>query len=145
MHSAGAGFDLSGTIGQPDAGAMSGGTFELSGGFWFALVPGDCIDDGGVRLSDHGTFRTCLSGPGAPGMRSVAFFQTGFAKTTLRGRKVRKSFAFPPSRRIHAARWGKDAGRLAKRVQPASAGGVNAALGTCGDGFAPGIGLNPPW
>ena len=27
-------FELSGTIGQPDAGYMSGGDFELTGGFW---------------------------------------------------------------------------------------------------------------
>src|SRR6266568_4548377 len=27
-------FALSGTIGQPDAGHMSGGTFTLDGGFW---------------------------------------------------------------------------------------------------------------
>jgi hypothetical protein len=27
-------FAVSGTIGQPDAGAMSGGTFHLPGGFW---------------------------------------------------------------------------------------------------------------
>jgi hypothetical protein len=27
-------YSLSGTIGQPDAGVMSGGNFELQGGFW---------------------------------------------------------------------------------------------------------------
>jgi hypothetical protein len=32
--SAGGGFTVSGTIGQPDAGAMSGGNFSVSGGFW---------------------------------------------------------------------------------------------------------------
>ena len=33
--SAGGGFSLNGTIGQPDAGApMSGGAFTISGGFW---------------------------------------------------------------------------------------------------------------
>ncbi|MCG3132019.1 MAG: hypothetical protein FLDDKLPJ_02829 [Phycisphaerae bacterium] len=37
MRTAGGGFELSGTIGQPDAGPatpMTGGGFELSGGFW---------------------------------------------------------------------------------------------------------------
>jgi len=34
MWSAGGGFTLGGTIGQPDAGVLSGGTFTLSGGFW---------------------------------------------------------------------------------------------------------------
>jgi len=32
--SSGGGFGLSGTIGQPDAGRMSGGEYELVGGFW---------------------------------------------------------------------------------------------------------------
>ncbi len=32
--STGGGFSLSGTIGQPDAGVMSGGNFTLVGGFW---------------------------------------------------------------------------------------------------------------
>ncbi|UCC31662.1 MAG: hypothetical protein JSU86_05160, partial [Phycisphaerales bacterium] len=35
MRSTGGDFELSGTIGQPDAGTLSGGDFELSGGFWF--------------------------------------------------------------------------------------------------------------
>ena len=37
MRSADGDFELSGTIGQPDAGFMlsSEGVFELSGGFWF--------------------------------------------------------------------------------------------------------------
>lgn len=34
MRSTGDDFELSGTIGQPDAGKMSGGAFELTGGFW---------------------------------------------------------------------------------------------------------------
>jgi hypothetical protein len=34
-------FTVSGTLGQPDAGAMSGGTFALEGGFWgvIAAIP----------------------------------------------------------------------------------------------------------
>lgn len=32
--SSGSNFTLSGTIGQPDAGVMSGGTYAISGGFW---------------------------------------------------------------------------------------------------------------
>ena len=39
------GFDLSGTIGQPDAGpVMTGDGFELVGGFW-AGVPEPCLGD----------------------------------------------------------------------------------------------------
>jgi len=30
-------YSMSGTIGQPDAGAMSGGNYSLSGGFWGAI------------------------------------------------------------------------------------------------------------
>ena len=32
--SAGADYAVSGAIGQPDAGSMSGGQYELNGGFW---------------------------------------------------------------------------------------------------------------
>jgi len=35
--SAGGGFSLSGTIGQPDAGTMNGGDYSLVGGFWGIL------------------------------------------------------------------------------------------------------------
>ncbi len=34
VHAEGGGYELSGTIGQPDAGRMAGGSFELTGGFW---------------------------------------------------------------------------------------------------------------
>ena len=40
MFASGGDFELSGTIGQPDAGAMIGGEFELVGGFW-AIAGGD--------------------------------------------------------------------------------------------------------
>ncbi len=43
MRSAGEGYELSGSIGQPDAGTMSGGDFELAGGFW----PGASSGGGG--------------------------------------------------------------------------------------------------
>lgn len=63
MQSMGGDFELSGTIGQPDAGVMVGDDFELSGGFWFALSPTDCNDDGSVNLFDHETFIACMDGP----------------------------------------------------------------------------------
>ncbi len=56
--------ELSGTIGQPDAGEMAGGGFTLTGGFWFPVVAGDCNVDGGVNLFDYGDFSPCLTGPG---------------------------------------------------------------------------------
>src|SRR3989442_3601084 len=36
--SSGGGFTLSGTIGQPDAGTLSGGNYTLQGGFWPGIV-----------------------------------------------------------------------------------------------------------
>jgi hypothetical protein len=63
MRSVGGEFELSGTIGQPDAGSMSGGGFELNGGFWFPLAQADCNEDGGVNLVDYDAFEACLSGP----------------------------------------------------------------------------------
>ena len=58
--SSGAGFTLGGTIGQPDAGAMSGGAYTLSGGFWFTgqspcTLEADLDSDGDVDLSDLAT------------------------------------------------------------------------------------------
>ncbi|HRP61935.1 MAG TPA: hypothetical protein PK400_01430 [Phycisphaerales bacterium] len=57
--STGASFELSGTIGQPDAGVMSGGGFELAGGFWAgagtATTPaclGDLNNSGAVDVQD---------------------------------------------------------------------------------------------
>ena len=68
MRSTGGDFELSGTIGQSDAGpgvlGMSGGDFTLTGGFWFALDPGDCNEDGGVNLFDFDVLEVCISGPG---------------------------------------------------------------------------------
>ncbi len=63
MRSTGGSFELSGTIGQPDAGAMTGGAFELTGGFWFEIPLGDCQDDGDVDLFDYDLFPSCLTGP----------------------------------------------------------------------------------
>ncbi|MHC4695328.1 MAG: hypothetical protein ACYTFA_01145 [Planctomycetota bacterium] len=63
MFSSGGDFELSGTIGQPDAGVMEGGGFTLSGGFWFEEPPGDCNSSGGVNLLDYDDLESCLSGP----------------------------------------------------------------------------------
>ena len=61
-------WELSGTIGQPDAGSMTGGRWELAGGFWpgavRASVPYDSDEDGDVDLHDHFYFFDCLNGPG---------------------------------------------------------------------------------
>ena len=63
MFSVGGDFELSGTIGQPDAGVMEGDGFTLTGGFWFAEPPDDCNSDGWVDLIDYDDFDACLSGP----------------------------------------------------------------------------------
>jgi hypothetical protein len=34
MYSIGGGYELAGTIGQPDAGVLTGGGYTLGGGFW---------------------------------------------------------------------------------------------------------------
>jgi len=68
--SVGGDFVLSGTIGQPDAGAtaLTGGDFALVGGFRTGAVaetqvPGDFDDDGDVDLDDYDIVEGCLVGP----------------------------------------------------------------------------------
>ncbi|MHC5109223.1 MAG: hypothetical protein ACYTHJ_05030 [Planctomycetota bacterium] len=63
-RSAGGFFELSGTAGQPDAAALSGGRFSMAGGFWFGQAATDCNTDGGVDQFDYAAFEACLSGPG---------------------------------------------------------------------------------
>jgi hypothetical protein len=63
MFISGGDFELSRTIGQPDAGALSGGDFTIWGGFWFPQVPADCNIDGGIDLYDYAAFEACMSGP----------------------------------------------------------------------------------
>jgi hypothetical protein len=64
MFSTGGDFEVSGTIGQPEASALAGGGFVLTGGFWFAIPPDDCNTDGTVNLYDYVDCESCLSGPG---------------------------------------------------------------------------------
>ena len=64
MFSADGNIELSGTIGQPDAGIMEGEGFTLIGGFWFREPLDDCNSDGWVDLLDYDDFDECLSGPG---------------------------------------------------------------------------------
>jgi len=64
MRTTGGAFELSGTIGQPDAGQIQeGGAFELTGGFWFRVDPGDCNDDSCTNLFDYKDFEGCMVGP----------------------------------------------------------------------------------
>ncbi|UCG17415.1 MAG: hypothetical protein JSV19_05170 [Phycisphaerales bacterium] len=64
MSSTGGQYESSGTVGQHDAGEMTGGTYSLTGGFWFAQVPGDCDGDGDVDVDDFVELEACLLGPG---------------------------------------------------------------------------------
>lgn len=52
MFCTGGSFELSGTIGQPDAGYLSGGSFQLTGGFWPCFLHGDLDGDSDVDLAD---------------------------------------------------------------------------------------------
>ena len=66
MFTAGGQFTLSGTIGQPDAGGMSGGNFTLIGGFWPGAtgeVRGDMNCDGLINNFDIDAFVLALTSP----------------------------------------------------------------------------------
>ena len=78
--SAGGGYEVSGTVGQPDAsaaGAMSGGNYALTGGFWGVALPActmfvtpDFDQDCDVDGDDYIAFAVCSLGPAimlAPG------------------------------------------------------------------------------
>jgi hypothetical protein len=59
--STGGALKLSGTIGQPDAGVMSGGGYEIGGGFWPGAAKTcqpDCNSDGLLTVADFGCFQT---------------------------------------------------------------------------------------
>lgn len=73
LFSTGGNFELSGTIGQPDAGpgstGMSGGNFELYGGFWNPIVAIFCDGDlNGDRIVDIQDLAIVLSNYGQPGV-----------------------------------------------------------------------------
>jgi len=71
MWTTGGDFELSGTAAQPDASlvVMTGGGFEVSGGFWPGAlgvgppVPGDCDGDHRVDFDDFEIFGACMAGP----------------------------------------------------------------------------------
>ncbi len=73
MFTSGGNFELSGTIGQPDAGAMTGGDFELVGGFWAGAGgdsppcdPCDMNCDGVINAFDIEPFLDLLFGGPVP-------------------------------------------------------------------------------
>lgn len=74
--STGGGYELSGTIGQPDASAadaLTGGGYTLTGGFWPGAVPAcgtfvaaDFDRDCDVDAADFARFVVCDTGPSVP-------------------------------------------------------------------------------
>lgn len=69
----GGGYNLSGTIGQPDAGlaTLSGDGYQVQGGFWPGVlcpvrIPGDMDGDCDVDAADFLVFVACAAGPGVP-------------------------------------------------------------------------------
>ncbi len=67
--SSGGDFELGGSIGQPDAGVLTGGDFELIGGFWgvaatlgAACDPCDTNCDGSINGQDIAGFIAALNG-----------------------------------------------------------------------------------
>lgn len=85
MRSTGGDFELSGSIGQFDASSaapkLSGGEFELTGGFWIQTPLGDCEDDGDVDLRDHDLFTACITGPGAATLDACRCFDVNRSNT----------------------------------------------------------------
>lgn len=63
MHSAGHGFELAGTIAQPDVATLTEREFSLTGGYWFPQTPADCNSDGCINLYDLDGITGCLTGP----------------------------------------------------------------------------------
>jgi len=69
--SAGGVYEVTGTAGQPDARnhpePMTGGTYELTGGFWVMpqcpAIPADYDVDCDVDQADFALFEACTSGP----------------------------------------------------------------------------------
>lgn len=68
MFSAVGPYELSGTIGQPDAGTLKGGPYTVYGGFWsaglscYGFTPCDTNCDGSVNAQDIQPFRLALLG-----------------------------------------------------------------------------------
>jgi hypothetical protein len=62
--SAGGGYSLKGTIGQPDAGTLAGGNFVVEGGFWCSeIITGGAIIMH-IRLNPDGTITLEWNGGG---------------------------------------------------------------------------------
>ncbi|HKS38706.1 MAG TPA: hypothetical protein VJW76_16045 [Verrucomicrobiae bacterium] len=65
--STGGSYILSGTIGQPDAGAMSGGSYTLQGGFWPGIVVPSTGEAPTLFIQLSGANVIISWAPGSPG------------------------------------------------------------------------------
>jgi hypothetical protein len=65
--STGGTYSLSGTIGQPDPGAMSGGNYTLSGGFWPGIIVPSATDGPTLFIQFSGGSVIISWSPAAPG------------------------------------------------------------------------------
>lgn len=57
------GWEMAGSIAQPDGGRLSGGSYSMTGGFRIEQAAGDCDIDGGVTLFDWASLPACFTGP----------------------------------------------------------------------------------
>jgi hypothetical protein len=73
-------YTLSGTIGQPDAGAMTGGTFSLNGGFWVGGIGVVGIGDDNETPDLPRSFGLHLAAPNPLVRRSVIAFDLPHAR-----------------------------------------------------------------
>src|SRR5258705_4746069 len=65
--SSGGSFTLTGTIGQPDAGTLSGGNYELQGGFWPGIVVPATAEAPTLFVHVSGASVILLWSPATPG------------------------------------------------------------------------------
>ena len=78
--SAGGGWTLSGTIGQPDAGSMIAPGWSVSGGFWNfnPICPADFNADGFIDFFDFNDFSACFDENVCPPGKTADFNNDGF-------------------------------------------------------------------
>jgi len=101
MSSKAGAFELSGTIGQPDAGpVMTGGDFELAGGFWPGTIAGGCNGNEKIKKAKCKTRKGKVKKvivrvkKGTPGQEYTAKLDTGeeLTKSAKSSGKVKFTF-----------------------------------------------------
>jgi hypothetical protein len=109
--SAGAGYELQGTIGQADAGSLTGSGYGLSGGFWRgAALPTDAPPPG-TDASEPLVFRLKGNAPNPFSGSTVISFTlpsaaaVGLDLYDLAGRRVRTLVARPLGAGRHQVNW----------------------------------------